>query len=60
MLFIELFHINLICFCRMLGVFVQTGSEERSLRKIQSVPHERVLKELAMNMNTEDYFLKYS
>lgn len=44
----------------MLGVFVQTGSEERSLRKIQSVPHERVLKELAMNMNTKDYFLKYS
>lgn len=44
----------------MLGVFVQTGSEEQSLRKIQSVPHKRVLKELAMNMNTKDYFLKYS
>ena len=32
----------------MLGVlrlFVQTGSEEQSPRKIQSAPHERVLKE---------------
>lgn len=52
-----------MCFCRMLGVlrlFVQTGSEEQSLRKIQLAPHERALKELTMNMNTKDYFLKYS
>lgn len=63
MLFIELFHINLICFCTMLGVlhwFVQTGSEERSLRKTQSASHERAFEERAMDMSPRDYSLKYS
>lgn len=35
----------------------KTGSEEQSLRKMQSVPHKHGLKELAMSMNTKDYFL---
>lgn len=44
----------------VLCLFVQTGSEEQSLKKIQSAPHEGVWKELARNRNTKDYFLKYS
>lgn len=35
----------------------KTGSEEQSLRKMQSVPYKQGLKELAMSMNTKDYFL---